>query len=187
MFARTEKIPDFFSLLLDAQISLQCLFSVRTNHIVSLSCALFGSNRTTVHGLQQFGDYTDPRNLTVKGENGKPRRAFHILSVGGREAGPPDLSLVVMCVKGERGWTTDGQPGPVYLGRSYGITSQRQIDILLTKQTTTHPTYFFLPHPPMCVSHRVRTLGRMFGFVFFCFFLLTQVFKKTFLHQGEGP
>lgn len=30
----------------------------------------------------------------------------------------------------------DGQPSPVYLGRSYGITLQRQIDILLTKQTT---------------------------------------------------
>lgn len=83
-----------FFLFLDAQNSPQCLFSVRTNHIVSLSCSLFGSNRTTVHGLQQFGDYTDPRNLTVKGENGKPRRPFHILSVGGREAGPPDLSLV---------------------------------------------------------------------------------------------
>lgn len=41
-----------------------------------------------------------------------------------------------MGVNGGVELSTDGQPSPVYLGRSYGITLQRQVDILLTKQTT---------------------------------------------------
>lgn len=51
---------------------------------------------------------------------------------------------------GGRGWVflTDGQPSPVYLERSYRITLQRQIDILLTKQTT-HVLHASSPLPSL--------------------------------------
>lgn len=49
----------------------------------------------------------------------------------------------------------DGRPSCAYLGRSYGITLQRQIDISLTKQTT-HVLHATGPPPPHSVLVHAR-------------------------------
>lgn len=46
----------------------------------------------------------------------------------------------------------DGRPSSASLARSYGITSQRQIDILLTKQTT-HVLHAAGPPPPRSAAY----------------------------------
>lgn len=103
------------------------------------------------------------KNLTVKEENGKLFRPFHILPVGGRKPRPPDLGLQWWVLNGWVGGALncqpDGQPSPAYLGRSYGITLQRQIDILLTKQTTPVLSHTQLTPFPFCQHTHAHALS----------------------------
>lgn len=85
-----------------------------------------------------------------------------------------------------RGWVflTDGQPSPVYLKRSYRITLQRQIDILLTKQTT-HVLHASSPLPSLlsrtCVC--IIIYGHTILKVVFAYISLKEVISACVKHQ----